>query len=145
MRRVAVKQGSPLQVVFHQEETHAAEQQTVQTTMRIFPRNLQGTKLIGRHRLQVARSEHLEVALLLPLSEHPLGHLAALDVELLEFGQFSDMLEHVLVLEDDAEVHLLQDVFHAAALYDREWKRMSLVDSCWRRLKARIMLASPIV
>ena len=120
MRRVAVKQGSPLQVVFHQEETHTAEQKTVQTTMRKFLGILQGKKLIGRHRFQVTRSEHLEVALFLPLSEHPLGHLATLDVELLEFGQFSDMLEHVLVLEDDAEVHLLQDVFHAAALYNQE-------------------------
>ena len=107
-------------MVFHQEETHTAEQKTVQTTMRKFLGILQGTKLIGRHCFQVTRSEHLEVALFLPLSEHPLGHLATLDVELLEFGQFSDMLEHVLVLEDDAEVHLLQDVFHAAALYNQE-------------------------
>ena len=47
---------------------------------------------------------------------HP-SHLAILDVQPLELGETARVLEHVLVLEHHAQIHLLQNVFHAFLLY----------------------------
>ena len=47
---------------------------------------------------------------------HP-SHLAILDVQPLELGETARVLEHMLVLEHHAQIHLLQNVFHAFLLY----------------------------
>lgn len=148
MRRVVVEQRAALQVVFHQEKPDRGVQQSVQSTPNPSAEPTE-TRTCWCRELSSSdwRANRSRTASTRERSTH--GYLAILDVQSLELGKTARMLEHVLVLEHHAQIHLLQNILHSLLLYlsfSTNQKALNLLSAslCFR-LNARIMLASPIV
>lgn len=116
MRRVVVEQRAALQVVFHQEKPDRGVQQSVQSTPNPSAEPTE-TRTCWCRELSSSdwRANRSRTASTRESSTH--GYLAILDVQSLELGKTARMLEHVLVLEHHAQIHLLQNILHSLLLY----------------------------